>query len=130
MAEFNFHDEKLVIVDTHDNSVELSPQEAAALLHWLSNRSTALLDLSHEDTNMRDRARRQVQIRLMEQHLMHLDALKAAIPQLQEHIPATNTFAAPVDAVTERAFQLLKAYQIEYKIHPLLDDTDDAFAQG
>ena len=128
MAEFNFRDEKILIVDAHDNSVELSPQEAVALLHWLSDRS-ALLDFSHEDTGKRDSTNKQILFRLMEQHLMYLDTLKAAIPQLQEHIPATNTFAAPVDSVTERAFQLLRAYQIEYKIHPLLDDTD-VFAQG
>jgi hypothetical protein len=34
-----------------------------------------------------------------------------------------------MDLVTERAIELLKELQVEYKIHPLLEE-DNAFSQG
>jgi hypothetical protein len=34
-----------------------------------------------------------------------------------------------LETISEQALQLLKEYQIEYHIHPLLED-DDVYAQG
>jgi hypothetical protein len=66
---------------------------------------------------------------MQQQHLPHLDTLQDAIPQLQEHTPATSIYVAPIDSVTERAIEMLKVFRIEYKIHPLLEDNNE-FAQS
>jgi hypothetical protein len=129
MTKFSFSAKHLSIVDAQGHHVDLDPQEAVELLQWLSDRRTMLLRLSQQDTEQRDGGREQIEIRLQQQHLVHLDALQAAIPQLQEHTPAANIFVSPADSVTERAIQLLNAFQIEYKIHPLLEE-DGVFAQG
>jgi hypothetical protein len=55
--------------------------------------------------------------------------LKAAIPQARESVLTFNVLDVPIDLVTERALQLLKDFQVEYMIHPLLEE-HDAFAQG
>ena len=129
MTKFYFSDEQISIINAHGHRVDLSPQEATELLQWLSDKRTMLLHLSSQDTDERESGREQMAIHIQQQHQIHLDALKAAIPQLQESTPATGIFVAPADAVTERAIELLKVYQIEYHIHPLLED-DGAFAQG
>jgi hypothetical protein len=129
MTKFDFSNEHFSIVDAQGHRIDLSPQEAVELLQWLSDKKTMLLRLSQQDTDQRSSRREQIEIHLQQQHLIHLDALQAAIPQLQEHTPATNIFVSPVDSVSEHALQLLKAFQIEYKLHPLLED-DNAFAQG
>lgn len=71
----------------------------------------------------------QLEIHLLPQHLVYLEKLQAVIPQLQEFNPVTNIYISPADAVTERAIALLKEFEIEYKIHPLLEDSNE-FAQG
>ena len=129
MTKFAFGDERLTIVDAQGHHVDLGPQDAVELLEWLSDNRTMLLRLSLQATEQRDSKGGQIEIHLQQQHLVHLDALQAAIPQLQKHTPAANIFMSPADAVTERALQLLNAFQIEYKIHPLLED-DSVFAQG
>lgn len=125
MAKFAFGEEKLTITDAQGRQIDLSPQEAVSLLYWLSDQKAALFRLSRH----RSEPMEQLEIRLQEQDRVHLNALQAAMPQLQEVTPAANVFFAPMDAVTTHAIQLLEAFQIEYKIHPLLED-DNAFAQG
>jgi hypothetical protein len=138
MTKFDFNDGHLSIVDTNYHRVNLSPLEAVQLLEWLSARKTMLLHLalqgtepldSLQDTEPLGNQMEQIEIHLLPQHLVHLDELQAAIPQLQEYIPATNVYVSPFDAVTERAIELLKEFEIEYKIHPLLEDSNE-FAQG
>src|SRR5438067_1708954 len=137
MTKFDFNAERLSIVDAHNQCVALSPLEAVQLLEWLSAKKTMLLHLSQEtesldrlhDTEPLGGQMEQLEIHLLPQHLVHLDKLQAAIPQLQEHIPATNIYVSPADSVTERAIALLKEFEIEYKIHPLLEDSNE-FAQG
>ena len=138
MTKFDFNDERFSIVDSHNQRVDLSPQEAIDLIEWLSDKKTMLLRLFHQDTEPLDSLQdteplgsqvEQIEIHLLPQHLVHLDKLQAAIPHLQEHIPATNIFTSPADSVTERAIELLKEFEIEYKIHPLLEDSNE-FAQG
>jgi hypothetical protein len=130
MAKFDFSKKQLSIADDHGHSVTLSLQEAVELLEWLSDKRAMLPPPSpQQDKDQRRKIREQMEIHLQQQHLVHLDALKDAIPQLHESPSATSIFLAPADSVTERAIQLLEAYRIAYKIHPLLED-DNAFAQG
>ncbi|MBV9229420.1 MAG: hypothetical protein JOZ18_08910 [Chloroflexi bacterium] len=130
MTKFYFSDEQISIINAHGHRVDISPEEAIELLQWLSDKKTMLLHLSsYQDIDERESGREQMEIYIQQQHQIHLDALKAAIPQLQEATPAGSIFIAPADVVTDRAIELLKAYQIEYHIHPLLED-DGAFAQG
>lgn len=138
MTKFDFNDGHLSIVDTDNHRVDLSPLEAVHLLEWLSARKTMLLHLALQgadsvesllDAEPQGDLIEQIEIHLSPQHLVHLDELQAAIPQLQEYIPATNVYVSPFDAVTERAIELLKEFEIEYKIHPLLEDSNE-FAQG
>jgi hypothetical protein len=35
-----------------------------------------------------------------------------------------------MEAVSERALQLLKSYHLEYHVHPFLEEGDDVYAQG
>jgi hypothetical protein len=138
MTKFDFNEERLSIIDAHNQCVNLGPREAVQLLEWLSARETILRYLARQDAtllNERSEAEasgsqmEQLEIHLLPQQMVHLDELQEAIPQLQEYIPATNVYVSPIDAVTERAIALLKEFEIEYKIHPLLEDSDE-FAQG
>jgi hypothetical protein len=105
----------MTIID-NQTQIDLSSEEAQALWEWLSDRN----DTSSE---------KQLEIHLYQEDLSHLDDLKAAIPGLHERGPIVKVFDARWDSVTKRALQLLKAYQIEYHVHPLLED-DDTYAQA
>ncbi len=72
---------------------------------------------------------KQLEIHLYQEDLSYLDDLKAAIPDLHERGSIVKVLDARWETVSERALQLLKAYQIKYHIHPLLED-DDTYAQG
>ena len=128
MATFDFNNEKLSIVDEHGHRVDLSPQEAIALLQWVSDNEELLLRLSQYSFGQENTAKGQIEI-YIQQHPHYLDTLKAVIPELQEHPSAAHTLVAPADAVTQHALELLQVFQIEYRIHPLLEDPD-GFAQG
>ena len=123
MAKFDFSNKRLSIVDARGHRVELTSQEAIELLQLLSDKKMTLLRLSSRDIQQ------EIAIHLQQPQFAYLDTLKAAIPQLQESLSATNVFVAPADAVTERAIQLLEEFRIEYKLHPMLED-DNEFAQG
>lgn len=129
MAKFGFSNKRLSIIDARGHQVDLSPQEAIELLQLLSSKRAVLQRLASQEANLEINTRGQVEIHLQQQQLAHLDTLKAAIPQLHNPISATNIFVAPADAVTERAIQLLEAFQIEYKLHPMLEESNE-FAQG
>jgi hypothetical protein len=131
MTSFDFTGEHLSIVDGYNQRVDLNPQEGLDLLHWLSDKRDALLNLTHQGAQqVQSREKRlELEIRLYQEDLEHLDKLRAAIPSLHESRSAVKVLDAYLDPVTERAIQLLKELQLEYKIHPLLED-NDAFAQG
>ncbi|HAG98991.1 MAG TPA: hypothetical protein DCL75_09065 [Ktedonobacter sp.] len=129
MTNFNFTTEHISIVDAEDQKVNLSPQEALNLLQWLFDKRGALLSLTHQDADQASYSEKRLEIFLSQEHLDQLDTLKAAIPHLQEYPSAAKVLTAPFDSVTERAIQLLKELQVEYRIHPLLED-NTAFAQG
>ncbi len=107
-----------------DNEVQihLAPQEAFELWQWLTARKDAFQTHAREHQI-------ELEIHLYQQDMSHLDELKAAIPDLQEHGSVAKIFEARLETVSERALRLLKEYQIEYNIHPLLED-DDVYAQG
>jgi hypothetical protein len=131
MASFDFTGEHLSIVDGNNQRVDLNPQEGLDLLHWLSDKRDAMLSLTYQGTHqVPSREKRlELEIRLYQEDLAYLDTLRAAIPSLHESRSAVKVLDAQLDPVTERAIQLLKELQLEYKIHPLLED-NDAFAQG
>ena len=131
MASFDFTGEHLSIVDGSNQRVDLSPQEGLDLLQWLADKKDALLSLTHQGApQVQSREKRlELEIRLYQEDLEYLDRLRAAIPSLHESRSAVKVLDAYLDPVTQRAIQLLKELQLEYKIHPLLED-NDAFAQG
>ena len=107
-----------------DNQVQvhLTPNEAYALWQWLSARKDALQTHAHEN-------QLELEIHLYQQDLSHLDELRSTIPDLHERGPVAKILDARLEAISEQALKLLKEYQIEYHIHPLLED-DDVYAQG
>lgn len=129
MTKFDLIGEQISIVDEDGHRVDLSPQAAFDLLRWLYDKRDALLSLTHQAADQAQYSEMELEIRLYQENLDQLDKLKAAIPTLHEYRPAAKVLSARLDLVTERAIQLLKELQVEYKIHPLLED-NDAFAQG
>lgn len=129
MTTFEFMGQSIWIVDNEGQKVALNPQEALDPLHWLSDKRAARLRAAHPGAQPGQAREQQLEIRLRQEHLEQLDALKAAIPQARESVLTFKVLAVPIDLVTERALQLLQAFQVEYQIHPLLDE-HDAFAQG
>ncbi len=131
MASFDFTGEHLSIMDGYNQRVDLNLQEGLDLLHWLSDKRDAMLSLTHQGApQVPSREKRlELEIRLYQEDLEYLDTLRAAIPSVHEARHAVKVLDAQLDPVTERAIQLLKELQLEYKIHPLLEDSDE-FAQG
>ena len=132
MASFDFTGERISIVDGYNQRVDLNPQEGLDLLHWLlSDNRDSMLSLTYQGApQVQSREKRLgLEIRLYQEDLEYLDTLRAAIPSLHESRSAVKVLEAQLDPVTERAIQLLKELQVDYKIHPLLED-NDAFAQG
>jgi hypothetical protein len=129
MATFDFINKQVSIVNDSNHSMELSPREALDLLYWLSGHRDALFGLAYQDTSQGQSGEKQLEIHLYEENLGQLDKLKAAIPDLHESKPVVKVLAVPLNLVTERAIELLKQLQLEYRIHPLLEE-DEAFAQG
>jgi len=107
------------IIDNQTH-IHLTSDEAYALWEWLSVR---------QDTFRMQSSGKQLEIHLYQEDLSHLEDLKAAIPDLHERGPIVKVLDARWETVSKRALQLLKAYQIEYHIHPLLEN-DETFAQG
>lgn len=126
MAGFDFNGEHLSIVDDDKQQVNLSSRQALDLLRWLYDNRGALYSKAYQGQP----GVRQLEIRLYEENLGYLDTLKEAIPDLHEHRPAARVLNVRLDLVTERAIQLLKELQVEYKIHPMLEEDDEVFAQG
>jgi len=109
----------LDITDTQTR-LTLTSDEAYALWEWLSLRKDAFQTHS---------CAKQVEIHLYQQDLSHLDELKASIPELHERGPIMKILDARWETVSEQALKLLKDYQIEYYIHPSLEEENN-YAQG
>ncbi len=122
MKKFEDQSDGGVSITDNQAQIYLAPNEAYALWQWLSARKDALQASSGEN-------QLELQIHLYQDDLSHLDELKAAIPDLHERGPVVKVLDARLVTVSERALQLLKDFQIEYHIHPLLED-DNVYAQG
>jgi hypothetical protein len=122
MKKFEDQSDGGVSITGNEVQIHLTPQEAYALWQWLSARKDALQ--THANENQLE-----LKIHLYQEDLSHLDELKAVIPDLQERGPVAKILDARLETISEQALQLLKEYQIEYHIHPLLED-DDVYAQG
>ena len=122
MKKFEDQSDGGISLTSNEVQIQLTPGEAYALWQWLSARKDAFQTPANEN-------QLELKIHLYQQDLSHLDELKAVIPDLQERDPAAKILDARLETVSEQALQLLKEYQIEYHIHPLLED-DDVYAQG
>jgi hypothetical protein len=122
MKKFEDQSDGGIRITENDVQIHLIPQEAYALWQWLSARKDAFQTHAHENQI-------ELKIHLYQQDLSHLDELKAAIPDLHERGSVAKILDARLETVSEQALHLLKEYQIEYHIHPLLED-DDVYAQG
>jgi hypothetical protein len=122
MNKFEDQSDGGVNITGNQAQIHLTPSEAYALWQWLSARKDAFQARSRENPL-------ELKIHLYQDDLSHLDELKAAIPDLHERGPVVKVFDARLETVSDRAMQLLKDFQIEYHIHPLLED-DDVYAQG
>ena len=122
MKKFEDQSDGGITIIGNEVQIHLPPNEAYALWQWLSARKDALQSHASEK-------QLELKIHLYQEDLSHLDELKAVIPALQERGPVAKILDARLETISEQALQLLKEYQIEYHIHPLLED-DDVYAQG
>src|SRR6266702_6349180 len=106
----------------------LAYDEAYKLLIWLYRQRTTLSKFVQEDAQQQA-GEKQLEIRLYQDDLDHLDELKGTIPGLQERRPAVKVLDARLETVTEQALRLLHELRLEYIVHPLLEESD-SFAQG
>jgi predicted phage-related endonuclease len=122
MKKFEDQSDGGISITGNEVQIHLTPNEAYALWQWLSARKDAFQAHSSEKQI-------ELKIHLYQEDLSHLDELKAVIPDLHERGPVAKILDARLEAVSEQALHLLKEYEIEYHIHPLLED-DDVYAQG
>ena len=122
MKKFEDQSDGGITITGNEVQIHLTPNEAYALWQWLSARKDALQPHASEK-------QLELKIHLYQEDLSHLDELKAVLPALQERGPVAKILDARLETISEQALQLLKEYQIEYHIHPLLED-DDVYAQG
>ena len=122
MKKFEDQSDGGIRITGNEVQIHLTPQEAYALWQWLSARKDAFQTPANEN-------QLELKIHLYQQDLSHLDELKAVIPDLKERESAAKIYDARLETISEQALHLLKEYQIEYHIHPLLED-DDVYAQG
>src|ERR1700694_1896361 len=103
MARFDFVSKHVSILGDSDQGVELSPQEALDLLHWLSDHRDTLFGLAYQETTQGQSGEKQLEIHIYQENMDQLDKLKAAIPDLHERKPAVKVLAVQMNLVTERA---------------------------
>lgn len=100
--------------------IHLNPKEASAFWQWLSTHQESLHTYDQQT---------QREMHLSQKDLNRADEGRTAIADLHEQGPIGRGLDAGWETVMQRAFQLLKAYQIEAHAHPLLEDTT-TYAQG
>ena len=122
MKTFEERSDGGMTVSDDEQQMHFAADEAYALWQWLSAHKDVFFASSPDE-------KLEVEILLYQGDLSHLDDLKAAIPDLHERGPVIKVLEVPMEAVSERALQLLKSYQIEYHVHPFLEG-DDVYAQG
>jgi hypothetical protein len=118
-TSFRFEDTSdggIRLTDHRQNQLSLTPEETYSLWQWLS---------AHDDFFQG----KHLEIHLYQEDLEHLDDLKAVIPEIHERGPILKVLDAKWETVSERALQILKEFQIEYLIHPMLEE-NDTYEQG
>ncbi|GAC1432346.1 MAG: hypothetical protein PVS3B3_26840 [Ktedonobacteraceae bacterium] len=120
MKKFEDRSDGGISITDNQVQINLAPNEAYTLWQWLSDRKDAFQAHSGE---------KQLEILLYQEDMSHLDELKAVIPDLHERGHIVKILDARWGAVSERALELLNNYQIEYHVHPMLED-EDIYAQG
>lgn len=129
MTSFTFRGENVSICDEFGNIAVLNPLEALNLLQWLNEQGDTLLSTAQQAIDKGQTTEQELEIHLYQENLSHLDELKAALPSLHEYRPPAKVLSVPLEEVTTRAIKLLKELQLEYRIHPMLEDSD-VFAQA
>jgi hypothetical protein len=109
----------MCIIDNQTH-IHLNAHEASAFWQWLSTLQQTLHAVNQH--TQRD-------MHLSQKDLNHADERETAIPDLHEQGPMVRALIQEGETMTQRALQLLKAYQIEAHVHPLLEDTT-TYAQG
>jgi hypothetical protein len=120
MKKFEDRSDGGMYITENQAQIHLAPHEAYALWRWLSAR---------KDTFQAHSSANQLKIHLYQGNLSHLDDLKTAIPDQHEREPIVKALEPEWETATERALQLLKEFQVQYHVHPLLED-DSTYAQG
>jgi len=109
----------ICIIDNQTH-IHLNSREASAFWQWLSDLQQTLHAINQQT---------QREMHLSQKDLNHEGEKETAIPDLHEQGPMANGLDVGGKAMTQRAFQLLNAYQIETHVHPLLEDIT-TYAQG
>ena len=122
MKTFEESNDGGMTINENEQQMHFAPDEAHALWQWLSARKDTLFATSHDE-------KLEMEILLYQGDISHLDDIKAVLPDLHERGPVVKILDVPMEAVSDRALQLLKNYHLEYHIHPFLEG-DDVYAQG
>ena len=109
----------MCIIDNQTH-IHLNAHEASVFWQWLSALQQTLHVINQHT---------QQGMHLSQKDLNHRDKRETAIPDLHEQGPMVRALIQEGETMTQRALQLLKAYQIEAHVHPLLEDTT-TYAQG
>ena len=109
----------MCIIDNQTH-IHLNAHEASAFWQWLSDLQQTLHAINQQT---------QREMPLSQKDLNHGDERETAIPDLHEQEPMVSGLDVGGETMMHRAFQLLKAYQIETRVHPLLEDIT-TYAQG
>jgi len=131
------------VIDDYGNKAQLTAEQAYELLRWLYDRRNELTTAIHPQAKQKvpdwllaspEKATqmptvRYLEIRLHRQDWQYLDALKAAIPTLQEedevrdsqekHQPV-KVFRVKYDSLSQEALKLLDDLQIETQVRDQL----------
>jgi len=119
MKKFEDQSDGGMSITGNNARIHLAPHEADALWRWLSARKDTF---QHSGENP-------LEIHLYQEDLDHSGDLKTAIADLHAGGPIARVLDPRWEIVIERALQLLKDSQVEYHVHPLLED-DSTYAQG
>jgi len=100
--------------------IHLNSHEASAFWQWFSDLQQPLHAINQQ---------MQREMHLSQEDLNHGDEREPALADLHEQGPMVSGLDVGGETMTQRAFQLLQAYQIEPHVHPFLEDITTS-AQG
>ena len=109
----------MCIIDNQTH-LHLNAPEASAFWQWLSTLQQTLHAINQHT---------QREMHLSQKDLNHGDERETTISELHEQGPEVRGLDAGGESMTQRALELLRAYQTEAHLHPLLEDIT-TYAQG